>query len=290
MIPEDQRPPVGENFEQLERALVLAGATLPYPSTPALAPRIYAQLAAEQARRHRWLPRWGSARRMTYALLAALVVALVLLLAFPGTREALAQLLGLRTVRIIPVTPTPTPTAATRAPGNVPPPPAATGTVTPLPIPSATSTARPLTQCCETTLSEARALARNQILLPPGEEPSKVYLQRVPGFGEAQQVILVFGDPSAPSFTLYEATNFLYGKMVSEGTVIRETTVRGQRALWLSGAPHVLVYLDANGNPELGTERPVNANTLAWEAADVTFRVETNQSEEDAVRFAESLK
>ncbi len=277
MKPENQRPPVGENFEKLEQALINAGAMLSYPPTPALAPRVQQQLAEEQARRQSWLPRWGSPQRVVYAAIAALVLALVLLLAFPETREALAQFLGLRTVRIILLTPTPTPTATP------------TGTVTPLTTPTVTPTVKTFTQCCETTLDQARALARFKILLPPGELPSKVYSQQFPDFGDAQQVILVFGDPSTPRFTLYEATNFLYGKMVSGGTMIEETSVNGERALWLSGAPHLLVYLDSNGNPEMETERPVNANTLAWESGDVTFRLETNLSKEQAVRFAESL-
>lgn len=266
-------------FGKLEQALVRAGSLITYPPTPALALRVRQALTAESAPHgQRRLPHWGRFPRVALAIGAALVIALALLLAFPDARDALAQLLGLRSVRIILVTPTPTPTAT------------ATGRVTPPPTATAPPTPKPFTQCCETALDDARARSRFAILLPPGEIPSRVYLQSPPNFGDAQQVILVFGDPSAPRFTLYEATNFLYGKLVSGGTVIEETTVLGERALWLSGAPHLLVYLDANGKPEMDTERAVNANTLAWESGDVTFRLETNLSQEDAVRFAESLR
>ena len=78
--------------------------------------------------------------------------------------------------------------------------------------------------------------------------------------------------------------------MVSNGTVITETRVNNQRALWLTGTPHVLITLDASGRPRLDTERSVYANTLVWEKNDVTFRLETNASLNDAIKFAESLK
>lgn len=261
----------GNEFAKLEQALVRAGKGIAYPATPRLAARVRATLETEQHRRIVWLP------RPAFIALAAIVIAFALLIAFPETREAIAQFLGLRTVRIIPITPTATPTS--------------TGGQLPGPTVAPTRTSVPLTQCCQATLQDARTRAKFKILLPPGQTPSQVYLQDLPGFGSgAQQVILVFGDPSAPQFTLFEATNFLYGKMVSGGTVIEETQVKRQRALWLSGAPHLLIYLDANGQPRFDSERSVNANTLAWEIGDVTYRLETPLSREEAIRFAESLQ
>jgi hypothetical protein len=274
-----------KDFEKLEQALVRAGTTFSYPATPSLATRVREELGAERAKRQGWLSGWSTPPRLAYAVLAAVLLAFALLLAFPDARDALAQLLGLRTVRIILITPTPAPTATAKP----------TGTVTLLPTPLAnttsavTPTVKPFTQCCETTLADARSRAHFKILLPPGVLPTTVFLQQVPNFGDAMQVILAFGDPGAPRFTLYEATNFLYGKLVSEGTVIEETAVKGERALWLSGAPHLLVYLNAQGEPDTSTQVPVNGNTLAWEAGNVTFRLETTLGREEAVRFAESL-
>jgi hypothetical protein len=269
-------------FGKLEQALLRAGSLITYPPTPALALHVRDALAAESTSHGmRGLPRWSRFPRVAFVLVAALVAASALLLAFPNARDALAQLLGLRTVRIFFVTPTPTPALPI-------------GTASP---PRPTATLKPFMQCCETTLDDARARAKFAISLPPGEAPSRVYLQTLPDFGAAQQLILMFGDPSAPRFTLYEALNFvygkglaIYGKGVTEGTVLAETTVNGQRALWLSGAPHLLVYLDTSGTPVPGTERPVDANTLDWESGGVTLRLETKLGEQDAVRFAESLR
>ncbi len=269
------------DFEKLEQALVRAGQAVIYPPTPALALRVRAALDQAPASRRQWLP------RRTFVTLAALVIAAGLLLAFPEAREALAQFLGLRTIRILPVTPTPTLTApATSVPG-------AQGVPGPTPtVPTAPSPTRggARVQCCSTTLGDVQARARFKILLPPSESPTRVYLQELPNFGDAQQMILVFGDPNSPRFSLYEATGFLYGKLVSGGTVIEEAQVRGQRALWLSGAPHALVYLDANGQSQFQSEQTVNANTLAWEMGAVTYRLETNVSKDEAIRFAESLQ
>jgi hypothetical protein len=70
--------------------------------------------------------------------------------------------------------------------------------------------------------------------------------------------------------------------------------VNNQRALWLTGAPHILVTLDQNGQPLLDFERPVNANTLIWETGDfdtgVTYRLETALSLAEALELAESLR
>jgi hypothetical protein len=270
---------VSENeFVKLEAALIRAGKSIDYPSTPPLSVRVRAELQTPSARRARTLP------RLAWSIAIALIIALALLLAFPETRDALAQIFGLRTIRIIPTTPTATPVA--------PPTPSA---LTTLPTTTPASRAPTLTpsrtaQCCETTLDDVRARSRFKILLPPGTTPSRVYFQSLKNFGDAQQVILVFGDANNPRFTLYQATNFLYGKLVGGGTVIEETTVNGQRALWLAGAPHLLVYLDANGQVQFDSERTVSANTLAWESGEVTYRLETNGSKAEAIQFAESLR
>lgn len=267
-------------FEQLENALIRAGKSITYPATPALDARVRAELETPR-RRALGLPRWALTG------LAALLIAVALLAAFPAARDALAQILGLRTIRLIFVTPTPTPTIT----------PTLNPSVTPTASSLPTQTPALRVQCCETTLANARVQAKFKILLPPTDLPTRVYLQNLLYFGIAQQVILVFGSPSAPRFTLFQATNILYGKMLAVygtgsegGTIITETTVSGHRALWLSGASHVLVYLDANGQPQFATERTVNANTLAWEIGSETYRLETNANEQEAVRFAESLR
>jgi hypothetical protein len=283
-------------FQKLEEALIEAGHAIEYPRMPNLAARVRVQLTTDRPRR---LDR----ARLRPALLVALAIiaSLALLLLIPETREAIAQLLGLRTIRIIETTPTPPQQLETPATTTLPQQPKipATATMAPAsPVSTSTPAVAPFKQCCPSTLKDAQQKARFKILLPSDEQPSQVFFQdQVFGPGsEPQQLVLVFGDPDRPRFVLYQATHFLYGKMIpgDGGTVITETQVSGQRALWLTGAPHVLVTLDRQGNPVLGLERPVNANTLIWETGDpdtgVTYRLETSLSLAEAIEFAESLR
>jgi hypothetical protein len=269
------------NFTKLENALIDAGRSIEYPVTPDLALRVRLQLQADRSRR---LVRPRLRLRPAFSIIIAIVLALALLLAIPETRAVIAQLLGLRSIHIIEVTPTPKMARVT------PPPTPTPGVV-------------PFNQCCPSSLPEAQRRAGFKILVPPDESPSQVFFQdQIFGAGsDAQQVVLVFGDPHHPRFVLYEARSWVYekvvgifAKQVDAGTVITETQVNGQRALWLTGAPHILVTLDQSGNPILDTERPVNANTLAWEVGTidtgVTYRLETALGLEEAIKFAESLQ
>ena len=257
-------------FQKLEQALIEAGRATEYPRTPDLAARVRAELKPDRP-----VGRW----RPAFVVALAVIAALALLLVIPETREAIAQLLGLRTIRIIETTPTPLPPSST-------------------PRPTPTLGVVPFRQCCESTLAEAQQHADFTLVLPPDEQPTRVFFQdQVFGRGsDPQQVVLVFGDPDRPRFVLYQATRYLYGKVVprDSGTVITDTQIGGQRALWLTGAPHVLVTLDRNGEPLLDFERPVNANTLIWETGDfdtgVTYRLETALSLAEALEFAESLR
>lgn len=252
-------------YEKLERALVRVGREMEFPATPALSMRVQAELANTIVTRRveRSVRRWA---RVLVPAAVALLLALALLFALPDARHAVAQFLGLQNLRIFYVTP----------------------------VPTATPTNRPFTLCCETTLAEARARARFRLLLPPDEIPARGYFQSV--YGNGEQVVLVFGDPANPKFTLYQAQRWIYGKLVGgeTQTAIQETQVNGTRALWFHNAPHIVMQLDASGEPIYKTERVVDANTLVWETGNaydgIIYRVETGASLEEAVRFAESLR
>lgn len=282
-------------FEKLENALVRAGREVNFPATPPLAARVREEVSRAPAREEEM--RRTVRPRFWLSLTAAMLVALGLLFALPGAREAVAQFLGLRGLRIFYASPTPTvtPTAASSLAATVP----ASVAITPVPQvkatprPSTTPTIHPPALCCETTLAEAQKRARFKLLVPPGPPPDRVYYQNV--FDNGEQVVMVFGDPASPRFTLYQAQRWIYGKLVGEQsqTILQETVVNGNRALWLGGAPHLLVRLDANGQPMYETQRAVDANTLVWETGNdydgIIYRLETKGSLNDAVRFAEAL-
>ena len=108
---------------------------------------------------------------------------------------------------------------------------------------------------------------------------------------------MVFGNVEQPRFTLYQAQRWIYGKLIGKlaggGTVLSETSVDGERALWFSGAPHIVMMLNASGEPIYESERTVDANTLVWETGDedygIIYRIETKLPLTDTVRIAESL-
>jgi hypothetical protein len=272
------------DFQKLESALIETGRAIEYPPTPPLAAHVRGALQADRARR----PVRSIFKSRGFAIGLAVIAVVLALLLIPQTREVIAQILGLRTIRIIEATPTPTAPVATAAP-------------TVIPAPTPTPGVVPFKQCCPSSLADAQQRARFKILLPPDEAPSQVFFQdQIFGRGsDAQQLVLVFGNANQPRFILYEAQGWLYEKIINvsgatAGTTITETQVNGQRALWLTGAPHILVTLDQAGNPLFDTERPVNANTLVWEkrdsATDTTYRLETALSLAEAVRFAEALR
>lgn len=280
----------GNEFEKLEYALVRAGRELNYPATPAIAARVRGDLrgsaTAVPTRRLSLSP------RVLVGIAAAILLALILVFALPNARDAVAQFLGLRGLRIFYATPTPTasPTLTPRQDTT----PRATAR------PTATPTIVPFTLCCEMSLQDAQAQAHFHLILPPNETPREVYYQNV--YNNGEQVVMLFGESSQPRFTLYQAQQWVYGKLVDgmggkvvvPQTLIQETQVNGVRALWFSGAPHLLMQLDADGQPIYSTERTVDANTLVWETgADVQgiiYRLETKLPLVEAEKFAESLK
>lgn len=276
-------------FSRLEEALVRAGREFTYPPTPALADRVQRELQTSAPVRVAERTGWFSPRLLV-PIGAAVVLALALLMLLPSARDAVAQFLGLRGLEILYVTPTPMPSSTLPV----------TPEGTPRPKPSATPTGRPNALCCEMTLREAAARSKMKLLVPKGEQPTRVYFQRI--FDDGEQVVMVFGDPAEPRFTLYQAERWVYVKLLGNPaggrtrtlqTQLAETQVRGERALWISGAPHVLLRLDASGAPDYETAQTVDANTLAWEVGDMDrgtiYRLETKLPLEQAVAFAESL-
>jgi hypothetical protein len=68
-------------------------------------------------------------------------------------------------------------------------------------------------------------------------------------------------------------------------TAIQETRVNGERAIWTTG-PYPVIF----SNNEIQYERLINGHVLIWGDLDVTYRLETNLSIEEAVKIAESLE
>jgi hypothetical protein len=80
-----------------------------------------------------------------------------------------------------------------------------------------------------------------------------------------------------------------FGKMIEPGTTLTPVTVGGSTGYWISGALHVFVYLDPQGEV-VPDNRRVVGNTLLWTDGPMTLRLETSLGREGAIRIAESVR
>jgi hypothetical protein len=264
----------------LEAALRELGRDLAYPPTPDLASVVRARLAAQPARQP---PFWHFAwpRAVAVALVALLVLITTGLAVSPDAREAIAERLGLRGVAITHVEELPTPTPeSTRLP-----------TTTPAPPGSA------LNLGSRVTLAQARGQVSFPILVPEQlGEPDAVYVMN------QNQVSLVYGRrpdlPLAPQtssvgllITQFKASldETLFQKGVPPSGRLEDVRVGSTRGFWISGAPHSFFYRDSSGSVQQDRSR-LAGNTLLWEQAGLTLRLESGLDRDSSIRLAESLK
>jgi hypothetical protein len=236
----------------LERALVDVGRGLAWPETPALAPEVRARLAAGRRRRFA-VPE----RRMLALVFAVLAVAVGAVMAVPQTRAAILEFFGLRGVTIQRVEELPT-----------------------VPKRSELGLGAPV---------ELDEIGVPWKIVVPEElgEPDAVYYRPNPPGG---MVSFVYGEPERPRaiFTQFQATvDDAVFKKLSAVTKVEGVLIDGERGFWLSGAPHVFLYLDRAGNVREETVRLVG-NVLLWERGSLTLRLEADVSRAEALAIARS--
>jgi hypothetical protein len=272
----------------LERALADLAASLEFPPTPDLAAAVTMRLdegpaAAPPpggARSRRWpagLPLLAGWRRLAVAGMVAVLLAAAVLVASPGTREAVARRLGLRGVDI-------------RIGG--PPPPTAT---------TRPSDRLELGLGERVTLEEARRRVGFPVLVPGVgglREPSAVFVDAaVPGGG---RIDLVYRSrPGLPASQLTDVglliTEFRgqttpeFIKKVTGMGLVEQVTVGGQPGYWFTGEPHFFTYRDANGDFREEQTR-LAGNTLIWQRGQLTLRLEAEIAKEEALRVARSMR
>ena len=65
--------------------------------------------------------------------------------------------------------------------------------------------------------------------------------------------------------------------------------VNGASGYWISGGVHEIIYLDPNGVPISNTLR-LAGNVLLWQRGDVTLRIESSLSLEQALAVARTVR
>ena len=247
---------------------------LRYPPTPNIAGTVLGRLRAPAP------PQFRS-RRLVWALTILLVLFSSLLL-IPPARAAILEFIQIGIVRIFPAEPTPASPPQEQVP------------VTQIPLTSTvTVTSEPLIPILEriageVTLQEAQQTVSYPILLPsyPPDlgPPDRVFVQNA----EGDLTILVWIDPDRPdqilmSLHMIPPTSWAIDKM--EPALVTDTTVNGQRAIWAVG-PYPIRF----SNGDLDFIRLIEGHVLVWTDGHITYRLETNQSMEEAIQVAESLE
>lgn len=244
-------------MHDLERELHDLSPFIAWPATPQLNVTVRRSFA------------WGRA----LALAAAVLLVVASLNAYTPTRDAIAGFLNLHTtVNRVPALQTPS-----AKPGQ------ALGLGTP------------------TTLSQARSRVAWAIRVPPAlGQPDAVYVADPPAGPTGGEVTLVYTNhpgitPSGQtgvSVLLTEARGAVneqfFGKTVGPDATIEQVEVNGHRGWWISGAPHVFVFTDANGNAYFDTLR-LATNTLIVDDGGTIVRIEGNMTKAQALQLASSL-
>jgi hypothetical protein len=253
----------------LEQALRDLGPSYPYPPTPNLASRVRNRIATQPIARRRRLELWRDPRRLALAAAVLLVLLGAAALANPVSRDAIAHFFHVRGVIV------------SRQPS---------------PLPSF-SPVTPLDLGRRTTMADAQSAVSFTIAVPPAlGVPDAVYVNKgIPG-GE---VALAY--TPRPGIPLVKQTGLgvlitefrgdlnpgFMGKSVGPGTTLQETSVNGDAGWWIAGEPH-MIYVEVGGNGHQETLR-LAANTLIWEHAGVTYRIESGLSKAEAFRIAAGL-
>jgi hypothetical protein len=206
-------------------------------------------------------------KRWVVAAAVAVVVAIVGVLAAPGSRHAVADWLGIGSVRVTYTAELPDDTGHAYDLGNpVPLADAADRATWPLAAPSGIGdpdgafVGRP-------ARSVTLVWAASAELPEVGESGIGLLLGAIPGVTDAGAVT----------------------KQASAGTTVELVRVGDSPAYWIAGDPHRLVVTDPDGLTVTDATR-LAGNTLLWTDGDVTYRLESSLDRDRAVDLASDMR
>lgn len=217
-------------------------------------------------------PSWRSLPRVA-VVVAIIAMALVAAsFAFPGARRAVADWLGISGIEIRVQDGAPTPTTTVRTLAN-------------------------LDLGDETSFDDAQASVDFPIAAPSGFGEPRVFV-RTPPVGGAVSLVYPPG-PGLPKtretrvgllITQFEARldEGLLGKHLPTTAIVQPVEL-GDLGFWLEGAPHTVLFLDANGQIQEDSIR-LAGNTLMWEDDGISYRLESSLELEEALEIARSME
>jgi hypothetical protein len=236
---------------ELEQRLLALGTALDVPPAPDTVPAVLAGLPARRRRRRR------PARRVLVVALAAMLLLVGAAMAVPPTRDAILRAIGLRGVSI------------ERVPRLAPLPPGARTGIT-------LGIGRPV------PLARAGHAAGFTALLPP--HASGAYIAHdVPG----GRVSILVGRVLITEFR-GTAQPFIF-QVIDPGTHVMTTRVNGAPGVYLSGAPHQVLFGTSNGVIRADRVR-LAGNVLIWQHGPLIVRIEGTHTLAQALALARSLR
>lgn len=256
---------------RIEALLTELGSDVAWPQARDLAPEIRKRLEGETSkpragRRPAWL---RPALALGLAVLAFVTAGAFI---FPEARRAVADWLGISGIEIRVQDDAPAPTADP-------------------------SLAFALQLGDEVSLEQAESLVEFDVEQPARAEGTpRVFFSESPGEGA---VSLVYppgrGLPATSQtgvgllLTQFEARldDVLIKKVATEGARVNPVEL-GDRAYWIEGRPHVILYLGPDGKVLEDHVRFAD-NTLVWEEDGVSYRLESALELDDALTLARSL-
>lgn len=275
------------NLDSWENQIREIAVGLDYPPTPDIAAGVRQRLTDKRRPLvvKPWSAKWLTSNRLAWVLTAVLLAA-ALLLAVPQVRAAIIEFFQIGSIRIIP-SDNPTATPVTES----------SKISSPASVPTTTLTAVPAFSVAnlygETTLADLRNELGQAVILPDYPLgvglPDKVFFQNEIG----PLGIMAWLEPESED----KAWTILYIMTPDQGAFgqkfqvdsLTATEVNGKPAYWVEGE-HLLSFYDQDGRLVQQSVRLVEGNTLIWSVDEITYRLETVLSLEEAVRMAESLR
>lgn len=280
-----QRPLHTLSDDEIERELVRIAPHLAFPPTPDLAIAVRHAISEQPVKRTntvRSFPIW----RLLPAAAIVVIAVLAGLILSNGFRTTVADVFGVRGVRITVIRDKPTPT------------------VTPTFQGGESMTATPIGSTL--LLGQAVSLARARDLSPysigvPSElgAPDEVYVRQLPD-GNRMVSFLYRPRPTLPEtaetgagallmqFDSSQPLNYL-GKQISDGYQMQPSMVHGSEAIWIDGAHELTLLSDPSRGCCNDTSRTAG-NVLLWEEGGITFRLESGLTRDIAIAIAESIQ
>jgi hypothetical protein len=257
---------------ELERSLRRLGEAVAFPEAPDVSEAVQRRLADLRPERRR--PR----RRTLVLAFAAAALAIGAAMAVPPARTAILEFFGLRGATVQRVETLPTVPSRPDSPDPAP------GLLLgePLPVQGGRPWVKSPNVLVPTALGKPDAAYA-------AEEDYGLRLTLVYGPGEGVPRSQYTGvGILVTEFDGAIDTQFL-DKMVAGGTSVEQLTVGGNRALWLEGGPHFVVFRTAAGDIGEDVGR-LAGNTLLVEQEGLLVRIEGQIDRERAIEIAESLE